>query len=328
MTFSISVRRATAIGGAMLCACASHAQQNASELEMLPVQGNVYLLSGAGGNITVQIGNDGIAVVDSGGAATAAKLLPAIRKLSDKPIHWVINTAANADHIGGNADLAKAGPIGSGGGVLTDAGGTRLVAFQSVQDRLSAVPRGAKPLVPNQGLPNDTYFSPFKDFFFNDEAIVVTHLPAAHTDGDSIVFFRRSDVISTGDLFVPGRYPHIDLTRGGSVQGFIDALNRVLEITVPRRYQEGGTYVIPGHGRLCDEADVVEYRDMLTIVRDRVQSMLKQGLSLEQVKAAKPTVDYDTEYGRDSGPWTTTMFVEAVYKSLQASARPSAKKED
>ena len=136
------------------------------------------------------------------------------------------------------------------------------------------------------------------------------HQPAAHTDGDSLVFFRGSDVISTGDIFVTTSYPVIDLDRGGSIQGVIDSLNRIIDLTVPAALQEGGTLVVPGHGRICDEADVVEYRDMVTIIRDRIADMLKRGMTLDQVKAARPTEDYDPRYGSSSA------FVEAVYRSL------------
>ena len=131
-----------------------------------------------------------------------------------------------------------------------------------------------------------------------------------------MVFFRRSDVLSTGDIFSPRLYPVIDIKNGGSINGEVDALNRILDLTVPADKQEGGTYVIPGHGRLCDEADVVEYRDMVTIIRDRIQDMVKRGMTLDQVKAAKPTMDYDPLYGATSGPWTTDQFVEAAYRSL------------
>ena len=281
-------------------ACAQPPNPGNAEVHVLPVQGSVYMLVGAGGNITLQVGNDGVLVVDTGLATMAPKVLAAIRKLSDKPIVWIVNTHVHADHTGGNEALAKAGSGGPGGR-------PRIVAQENVLNRMSAPPSG----IPEAAWPNDEYSTPFKDFSFNAEAVVVYHVPAAHTDGDSIVFFRRSDVVSTGDVFTPGRYPGIDLERGGSVQGTIDALNRILEITVPVKYQEGGTYVIPGHGRLCEEADVVEYRDMLTIVRDRVQDSIKKGMTLEQVKAAKPSMDYDTEYGGDRD-----RFIEAVYKSL------------
>ncbi|MGH9147504.1 MAG: hypothetical protein ACRD1Q_12395, partial [Vicinamibacterales bacterium] len=159
-----------------------------------------------------------------------------------------------------------------------------------------------------------TFTAKFKAMYLNGEGIQVIHQPAAHTDGDSVVFFRRSDVVSAGDVFTPDRYPVIDLDRGGRVEGIIAALNRVLAITVPENFQERGTYVIPGHGRLSDEADVVEYRDMVVIIRDRVQNLIKKGSTLEQVKAAKPSRDYDGEYGAAGAD----RFVEAVYHSLAA----------
>src|SRR5438876_505447 len=186
------------------------------------------------------------------------------------------------------------------------------MAQYNVYNRMAAETRGSKPVVPNKLWPNDEYFVPQKDFSFNGEAVVIYHMPAAHTDGDSVVLFRGSNVLSVGDIFTPDRYPVIDLQNGGSVQGLINALNRILQITVPLKYQEGGTYVIPGQGRICDEADVVEYRDMVTIIRDRVQDLIKKGMTLEQVKAARPTRDYDTEYPPNDA------FLEAVYKSLSA----------
>jgi cyclase len=276
------------------------------EIQTLHVQGNVYMLVGAGGNMTVQVGNDGVLVVDTQYEQLAPKLVAAIRKLSEKPIVWMVNTAVDADHVGGNEALPR----------LANAAvrqNVRIIAHENVVNRMSAAPRGADPVVPDKLWPNDEYFLPQKDFSFNGEAVVVSHMPAAHTDGDSIVFFRSSNVLSVGDIFMPGRYPVIDLQKGGSVQGLVNALNRILQITVPLKYQEGGTYVIPGHGRICDEADVVEYRDMVTIIRDRVQDLIKKGMTLDQVKAAKPTRDYDPEYG---GPNDT--FLEAVYRSLSA----------
>ena len=169
---------------------------------------------------------------------------------------------------------------------------------------------------PQNAWPTETYFNAFHDIYFNNEGIQMIHIPDAITDGDSIVFFRRSDVVSTGDIFMTTNYPIIDLQNGGSINGIIDALNFILDLTIPADKQEGGTMVIPGHGRLCDEADVVEYRDMVTIIRDRIQDMVKKGMTLEQVKAAKPTRDYDPLYGSTTGFWTTDMFVEAAYKSL------------
>ena len=167
-------------------------------------------------------------------------------------------------------------------------------------------------------LPTDTYHieSMNLSHFFNGDGVQILYQPAAHTDGDSMVYFRGSDVLATGDIFTPERYPIIDLARGGSIQGEIDALNRILDIAIPEFRLEGGTLVIPGHGRLCDSADVAYYRDMVTIIRDRIQAMMKKDMTLDQIKAAKPTLDYDGIYGATTGIWTTDMFIEAVYKSL------------
>jgi glyoxylase-like metal-dependent hydrolase (beta-lactamase superfamily II) len=303
-------------------AAAAYAQQQNPEIHVLPVQGNVYMLVGDGGNITVQTGKEGVLLVDTGRAAMSDKLLAEIRKLSDRPVRYVINTHVHADHTGGNEKIAAAGITITGGNVagnISDASeGAAVLAHQKVLDRMSAPPAAGQPAIPFRALPTDTYITDEKPMYFNGEGIQLIHQPAAHTDGDSIVFFRRSDVVSTGDIFTPGNYPIIDLQRGGSIQGVIAGLNRLIEMTIPAEKQEGGTYVIPGHGRLCDQADVVEYRDMATIIRDRVQDMIKKGMTLEQVKAAKPTRDYDPQYGAISGFWTTDMFVEAVYKSLSA----------
>jgi cyclase len=279
---------------------------NSVEIQTIPVQGNVYMLVGAGGNITVQVGNEGVVLVDTEYEQLASKIVAAIRKLSDKPVLWIVNTQIDADHVGGNDALPKLANANTRQAV-------RVVAHENVMNRMAAAPRGVEPVVPEKLWPNDEYYLPQKDFSANGEAVIVYHMPSAHTDGDSIVLFRSSNVLSVGDIFTPGRYPIIDLQNGGSVQGLINALNRILQITVPLKYQEGGTYVIPGHGRICDEADVVEYRDMVTIVRDRVQDLIKKGMTLEQVKAAKLTRDYDTEY-----QGSNDVFVEAIYKSLSA----------
>ena len=194
----------------------------------------------------------------------------------------------------------------------------RVMGHENTYNRMMAAAVEANANTPASALPMNAFFTPTRDFFLNGEAIVLHHVPAAHTDGDTLVHFRGSDVVSTGDVFNPDLYPVIDIANGGTVTGTIAALNRILEITVPAKYQEGGTYVIPGHGRICDEAEVVEYRDMVTIVRDRVADLVKKGLTLEQVKAAKPSRDYDGDYGTTSGFWTTEMFVEAVYRTINA----------
>jgi glyoxylase-like metal-dependent hydrolase (beta-lactamase superfamily II) len=280
----------------------------------VPVQGNVYMLGGAGANITVQIGTQGILLVDTPPAEMVPQVLAEIRKLSDKPVRSIINTSIDPDHIGGNALLAGTTPARGPGGVPFPFGApnrTAIIAHENVFNAMSR-PTSGQPAVPEAAWPTSTYFLASMDLHSNGEPIVISHQPAAHTDGDSIVFFRRSDVVSTGDVFTPDRYPVIDLQRGGRVEGIIAALNRILEITVPENFQEGGTYVIPGHGRLSEEAEVVEYRDMVVIVRDRVQDMIKKGSTLEQVKAARPSRDYDGEYGADGAD----RFVEAIYRSL------------
>ncbi|MBV8902941.1 MAG: MBL fold metallo-hydrolase, partial [Acidobacteriia bacterium] len=256
------------------------AQEN-SPLRVLPVQGSVYLLYGPVSNATIQVGKDGVLLVDTMSDALAPQITAEIKKLSSLPVRYIIDTSLTADHIGGNAALQKAGAPGAS---VPDGGGATLIAHQNVLNHLTQPVTGNQTPPAQAGLPNDEYDTPTKDFYFNGEPVIVFHEPKAHTDGDSIVLFRRSDVISVGDIFTPDRYPEIDLEHGGSVTGLIAALNHLLRLTVPEHLQDGGTRVIPGHGRLCNEADVVEYRDMVTIVRDRVLDLLKKGKTLEEVK--------------------------------------------
>jgi glyoxylase-like metal-dependent hydrolase (beta-lactamase superfamily II) len=273
------------------------------------------MLATASSNMAVQVGPDGVLLVDTQAASAAQDVFATVRSLSKDPIHTIINTHLHTDHVGATGALVKmrgAGPQA-----------VRVMAHENVLRRMQqATALGATPTAELKvnaviTLPvTSAYFTPSRDFFLNGEAIVLHHVPAAHTDGDTIVHFRKSDVLAVGDVFTPDLYPVIDLQNGGSVNGLIAALNRILEIAVPARYQEGGTYVIPGRGRLCDEADVVEYRDMVTIIRDRVQELVAKKATLDQVKAARTTRDFDTEYGATTGPWTTDMFVEAVYRSL------------
>ena len=294
--------------------------ETSGEIQALHVQGNVYMLVGAGGNVTVQIGDEGILVVDTGSGPRGDDLLVAIRRLSDKPIRMIINTQVDADHTGANETMAKVGrwfggnaPGNSGLGLAT----ARVLAHENVLRRMSA-PSGEPSPRPFAAWPTETFFGEDKEIFFNDEAIQLIHQPG-HTDGDILVFFRRSDVVASGDLFITSSYPVIDAQNGGSVQGVIDGLNRLLDLTIPRDKAEGGTYVIPGHGRLSDEADVVEYRDMVTIVRDRIRDLIGKGRSLAEVKAAGPTRDYDGRYGVTTGAWTTDRFIEVVYGELDRS---------
>ena len=288
-----------------------------AQLRVVHVQGKVHMIVGDGGNIVVQAGDEGVLVIDTGLEARGDELLAAIRRISDKPIRLVINTHVHADHTGANQAIGRAGES-LGGNAPGNSGLTlataRVLAHEKVMARMSA-PSGQTPPRPFAAWPTETFFSDDKEIFFNDEAIQLIYQPG-HTDGDVLVFFRRSDVVASGDLFLTTTYPVIDVERGGSIQGVINGLNRLLDITIPKDKAEGGTFVVPGHGRLSDEADVVEYRDMLTIVRDRIQDLIAKGKSLAEVKAAGPTLDYDGRYGSTTGAWTTDMFIESVYSEL------------
>ena len=291
------------------------------ELHTQRVRGNIYMIYGAGGNITVSVGEEGVFVVDTGLANMGDKVLAAIKAISNKPIRFIVNTHMHADHTGNNAKMRAAGDTIAGGDVArmnTDIReGAAILAHQEVLNRMSKAD-GAQPAAPFASWPTDTYFGKRKDMFFNDEAVQLIHVANAHTDGDTMVFFRRSDVIAVSDIFNVNSYPVIDTAHGGSIQGILAGLNQILDLAVPARKEEGGTMIVPGSGRLCDEADVAYYRDMVTILRDRVQDAIQRGLTLDQVKAEKLTRDYDPRYNPPGARWTADMFVEAVYKGLSA----------
>ena len=340
--------------------CAAYAQQNQGrgdgEIHILPVQGNIYMLIGAGGNITVSTGIDGTLLVDTGSTQMTDKVLATVKQLATmvagstypaspcvgircsggpgggafnqwgwtspaintvissprpvKPIRFIINTSIDDDHTGGNAKIAKSGATFTGGNVARGPGGAgdaaEVWAFETVLNRMT------EGKIAEAGWPTDTYYTGSYKWngFFNGEGIQLVHAPAAHSDGDTIVYFRYSDVISAGDVLSMSSYPVIDMAKGGSIQGTIDALNKILEIAIPQFRSQGGTYIIPGHGRLCDEGDVANYRNMVVKIRDRIDDMIKSDMTLQQIKAAKPTLDYDGRYG------SPDAFIEAVYRGL------------
>jgi cyclase len=318
--------RAWSVALALVIGCAPDgASQTAGgdDLEVLQLRPNFYMLAGPSGNIAVQIGEDGIIVVDTGPAAKADAVLAATRSVSTRPIRYVIDTSSDSDRVGGNEKIAKAGrtlfivnnALGEG---MTNGGAAAVLAAEKVLVRMSS-PAGQTSPYPPAEWPTETFNGSRKYMFLNGEGIEVLHLPEAHTDGDSIVFFRRSDIVVAGNILDLRRFPVIDLARGGGVQGEIDALSRIVDLAIPSVpivTREGGTLVIPGNGRVCDQFDVVEYRDMVVIIRDRIRALIKEGKTLEQVKAAAPTSGFTRRYGSNSGAWTTDMFVEAVYKSL------------
>ena len=309
-------------GGAWAAAGQVGEAQAASDvdaIEVLPVQNGVYLITGAGGNIVAQVGAEGVLLVDAGRAGRADEILAALSPLADAPIRYVINTSANPNHTGGNEPLSLAGGneavnVPGNSGIPVE--NAPIIAREEVYLRM-ALPTGQQSSRAFGAWPTSTFFSPKKTMYFNGEGIEILHQPAAHTDGDLIVYFRRTDVIAAGDVFVTESYPVIDLSRGGSIQGLIDSANRIIDIAIPRFNQQGGTLVVPGHGRISNEADVVEFRDMLTIIRDRIQRMIEEGMTIDQVQAVGPTLDYDGVYGATEGSWTTDMFIEAVYRSLR-----------
>jgi cyclase len=281
------------------------------------VQGNVWMLVGPASNAAVQIGEDGVLVVDTMRDSDADAMVAEIRRLAgSKPIRWIINTHAHADHVGGNLKVAEAGESIIAGNFVGQAGAesanyAQIISHENVEMQMAK----AQPAVPVHAMPTDTFFVNEFELFFNGEAVQLIHVPNAHTDGDVMVFFRKSDVLVAGDLLVTTAFPIVSAQPRGNLAGVIAALNRMLDITVPAEKQEGGTYVIPGHGRLTDEADIVEIRDMTTVIRDRMQDAVKKGMTLAQVRAARLVRDYEGRWGAASGAWTTDNFVEAAYRA-------------
>ena len=301
-------------------AAEEQAGESGSHVHVLHAQGNVYMLVEPTNNITVQVGERYIIVVDTGVPQLSDEVLAAIRSLSSLPIMFIVNTSADEDHTGGDVTLSQAGwALPNAGSTGVDSSVSKAIVTHvslgqgaPIVGHKNTVDRNSDP-----GLVSAAVTYGHEGFqLFNNEPVLFYHMPAAHTDGDTVVFFRGSEVVSVGDLFSTTSYPVIESDKGGSIDGFIDALNEIISILVPRENEEGGTYVVPGHGHLCDRNDVVNYRDMVTIIRGRIQDLVKKGMTLDQVKAAKPTYDYDPLYGASTGPWTTDMFIETVYRDL------------
>jgi cyclase len=307
-------------------------QQEGERVEVLQVRPNFYMIASAASNVGVQIGTDGVVVVNAGTQDASGELLSAIQKLSKEPIRYIINTSADADLVGGNRTLSKAGLRL---GALTVRGGRPpgpddaafIMAHENVLNRV----RRLTPPLPAEAWPSETFDDERKALSFNGEGIEVLHQPAAHTDGDTAVLFRRSDVVVAGHLLDATRFPVIDVARGGTIQGEIAALNRLIRLAIPAgpylgipsgaietstAALPGGTEVLTGRGRIYRQIDVVNYRDMVVIITDTIQHMIDQKMTLEQIKAAAPAKAWEPQFGATSGPWTTNDFVEAIYKSL------------
>jgi glyoxylase-like metal-dependent hydrolase (beta-lactamase superfamily II) len=309
---------------ALLVAASARAQTDfdAVQIATYHVSGNVHLLVGAGGNMAVSVGDDGVLLVDDQFAPLTPKIVAAIRTLSDKPIRFLINTHLHGDHTGGNENFGKAGAL--------------IFAQDNVRMRMAAAnaPQSALPVVT---------FSEEITFHFNGEEVsIIPAVSPAHTDGDSFVYFRGSNVIHTGDVFVTLSFPAADLANGGKLTGHIDAYNQLLALsqTAPgflsgfgnapgayperpvgalgRQHDRTDTLIIPGHGRLADEADLLQFRNMLVIIRDRVKVWAERGKTLQEIQAAKPALGWEARYGSDTGPRTTARFIENLYNEVTA----------
>jgi cyclase len=305
---------------------------SAQNIEVVPVRGHIYLLAGAGANITLSVGPDGVFMVDGGSPQMTDKVIAAVNQLTvdlakegqplhsyppPKPIRYLANTTISPDHTGGNVKIAEAGKTFTGGNVAADLNSGFANDDAAILSTEKAMLRLVEAKMPGNGQPTETYVRDNMKLshFFNGEGVELIHMTDATTDGDSIVYFRGSDVIATGDIFDMTSFPYIDLAKGGSIQGVLAGLNRLDDMAEAEFRTEGGTMFVPGHGRIGDLADLAYYRDMCTIIRDRVQWMMKKDMTLAQIKAAKPTEDWDGRFGKNPN-WTPDMFVEAIYKGL------------
>jgi glyoxylase-like metal-dependent hydrolase (beta-lactamase superfamily II) len=331
---------------------AIHAQQpmgqvvpNTGDLEVLKIRPNVYVIFGAGGNVVAHTGFMGVVLVDTGAAGNSDKILAAIKGFTDQRIRFIFNTSADPDHVANNQPLARAGlnllrfnlagaPVNNagqaipagGGGVQLNTPAAEIMANENVLNRMSA-PSGEQAPYPSEAWPTLAVTNARnRSMYLNNDGVQLIPAPAAHSDADSLVFFRRADVIATGDIFDLRHFPVIDVDNGGTINGIIDALTRLIEISVPPApfvWHEDRTLIVPGHGRIADQGDVVEYRDMLVVIRDRVQDGINKKMNLEQIKKSNPTQGYNTYYGKTTGPWTTDMFVTAIHRNLTTGGKPA-----
>lgn len=298
----------------------------AQQLDTLQIRDNVWVIFGAGGNVTVHVGEDGVVLVDSGSEAMAQRTIDAVKAITTEPIRMIINTSADPEHVGGNDKVGATGsPINPDN--YTDEERATVLAHENVLQRMSVPKDRNEKAAPTAMWPTETFTSKLRSFYVNNDAVQVIRQLGAITDGDVLVHFRRADVIATGDIVDLRRFPVIDPAKGGSIQGELEALNRLLDLTVPPMplvLKAGRTLVVPGHGRISDYGELVDYRDMVTTIKDIIEDMVKKGMTLEQVKAANPTAGYRKRWGSDTGPWTTDMFVEAIYNGLK-NAKPVGK---
>ncbi|MGE0591764.1 MAG: hypothetical protein AB7G23_01415 [Vicinamibacterales bacterium] len=291
-------------------------------MEVLHVRGNVYLIAGGSAHVVMQVGDQGVLLVDTGDSGESERILAAVRAVTHRPVRYIVNSSGEPAHVLGNGPIVETyggargpRPQQVGGRVGNQNSGVIVISHEGAYNRMSATGAGSAGLS-GDALPASTFFTAKKDIYSNDEAVQIIHVPSAYTEGDVLVFFRGSDVIAAGEIFNTTGYPLIDREHGGSINGVIDGLNMLIDLAVPERNQMGGTRIVPSHGRIGNESDVVEYRDMLTIIRDRVQEMKAKGMSLQQVQASGVSLEYDVLYGSTTGPWTTAMFLEAVYAGV------------
>ena len=296
----MSWRRASVLVAALAAAPTLLAAQNFDTVQVRAMRAGegVYMLTGLGGNIGVSVGADGVILVDDQYAPLTDKIKAAIAAVSPGPIRFVVNTHWHPDHTGGNENFGKSGVV--------------IVAHENVRRRMSAEQfittfAQAIPQAPSGALPVVT-FTDAVTFYYNGDSISALHVPPAHTDGDVIVWFRHANVVHMGDTFFNGRYPLVDVASGGTVDGLIAAADRVLALA------DANTKIIPGHGALADRAALQAYRTMLVTVRGRIQGAVAAGRTLDQVKAAKPTADFDAVWG--NARITPTLFVEVLYQDL------------